>query len=426
MSFVHLHVHTQYSILDGLSDIEKLFKRAEELGMPGLAITDHGNMYGVKDFFDVSQKHPSVKPIIGCEIYVTRHYDHRLKDPSHRQYYHLILLAKNQTGYRNLMKIVSTGHIEGMYYKPRVSHEVLEKYHEGLICCSACMAGEIPKDILAGDDEATDKAIEWHKRVFGDDYYLEVMLHKTRIPGLSLDVYNNQKEYCARIFELAEKHGIKVVATNDVHFVNEEDGPSHDRLICLTTNSTIEDPKRLRYTQQEFLKSEEQMAELFPDFPQGHSHLAKITLSFAFAQIRLKGLTDFRFMLRNPPSQPAQRFFTKAKRKCLSLRKKVPLPLDQCMDLFFPHVFPSSRPISNFFRILSLHPSGSVSSRQGSHLRCGNLIEVPFHGMLQAAGRSSELQGFFRTHSFQNPVNQPGSKGIPSADPIHNPDGIGL
>ena len=276
MSFVHLHVHTQYSILDGLSDIEKLFKRAEELGMPGLAITDHGNMYGVKDFFDVSQKHPSVKPIIGCEIYVTRHYDHRLKDPSHRQYYHLILLAKNQTGYRNLMKIVSTGHIEGMYYKPRVSHEVLEKYHEGLICCSACMAGEIPKDILAGDDEATDKAIEWHKRVFGDDYYLEVMLHKTRIPGLSLDVYNNQKEYCARIFELAEKHGIKVVATNDVHFVNEEDGPSHDRLICLTTNSTIEDPKRLRYTQQEFLKSEEQMAELFPDHPEALANTLEV------------------------------------------------------------------------------------------------------------------------------------------------------
>ena len=195
MSFVHLHVHTQYSILDGLSDIEKLFKRAEELGMPGLAITYHGTMYGVKDFFDVSRKHPSVKPIIGCEIYVTRHYDHRLKDPSHRQYYHLILLAKNQTGYRNLMKIVSTGHIEGMYYKPRVSHEVLEKYHEGLICCSACMAGEIPKDILAGDDEATDKAIEWHKRVFGDDYYLEVMLHKTRIPGLSLDVYNTESRW---------------------------------------------------------------------------------------------------------------------------------------------------------------------------------------------------------------------------------------
>ena len=276
MSFVHLHVHTQYSILDGMSDIEKLFRRAEELGMPGLAITDHGNMYGIKDFFDVSRKHPSVKPILGCEIYVTRHYDHRLKDQAHRQYYHLILLAKNLTGYRNLMKIVSTGHIEGMYYKPRVSHEILEKYHEGLICCSACMAGEIPRDILAGDDDALDKAIRWHKSVFGDDYYLEVMLHKTKVPGLSLEVYERQKEYCARIFELSRQYGVKVVATNDVHFVNEEDGPAHDRLICLTTNSAINDPKRLRYTQQEFLKSEEQMSELFPDHPEAIANTLEV------------------------------------------------------------------------------------------------------------------------------------------------------
>ena len=276
MSFVHLHVHTQYSILDGLSDIKKLFSRAEELGMPGLAITDHGNMYGIKDFFDVSRKHPSVKPILGCEIYVTRHYDHKIKDSAHKQYYHLILLAKNQTGYRNLMKIVSIGHIEGMYYKPRVSHEVIEKYHEGLICCSACMAGEIPRDILAGDDEALDKAIKWHKRVFGDDYYLEVMLHKTKVPGLSLEVYERQKEYCARIFELAGQYGVKVVATNDVHFVNEEDGPAHDRLICLTTNASLNDPKRLRYTQQEFLKSEEQMAELFPDHPEALANTLEV------------------------------------------------------------------------------------------------------------------------------------------------------
>ena len=276
MSFVHLHVHTQYSILDGMSDIEKLFRRAEELGMPGLAITDHGNMYGIKDFFDVSRKHPSVKPILGCEIYVTRHYDHKIKDNAHKQYYHLILLAKNPTGYRNLMKIVSTGHIEGMYYKPRVSHEVIEKYHEGLICCSACMAGEIPRNILAGDDAALDKAIKWHKRVFGDDYYLEVMLHKTKVPGLSLEVYERQKEYCARIFELAGQYGVKVVATNDVHFVSEEDGPAHDRLICLTTNASLNDPKRLRYTQQEFLKSEEQMAELFPDHPEALANTLEV------------------------------------------------------------------------------------------------------------------------------------------------------
>ena len=168
MSFVHLHVHTQYSILDGFSAIPKLFDRAEELGMPALAITDHGNLYGVKEFFKYAGKHPGIKPIIGCEIYVTRHYDHRLKDNEHRGYYHLILLAKNYDGYKNLMKIVSTGHIEGKYYdKPRVTHEIVEQYHENLICCSACLAGEIPKCIMAGDLDGARKAIEWHKSVFG-------------------------------------------------------------------------------------------------------------------------------------------------------------------------------------------------------------------------------------------------------------------
>lgn len=264
MSFVHLHVHTQYSILDGQSSIENLFNRAEELGMPGLAITDHGNMYGVKEFFKFAAKHPSVKPIIGCEIYVSKG-DHKVKE---KGYYHLILLAKNYNGYKNLMKIVSTGHIEGMYYKPRVSHKVIEKYHEDIICSSACMAGEIPRMILDGNIAGAEKAIEWHKRVFKDDYYLEVMLHKTEVPGLSLEVYEKEKEYDEVIFDLAEKHGVKVIATNDVHFVRKEDGQAHDRLICLTTNAYIDDIDRLRYTQQEYLKTEEEMAALFPDHPE--------------------------------------------------------------------------------------------------------------------------------------------------------------
>ena len=272
MSFVHLHVHTQYSILDGQSSIENLFNRAEELGMPGLAITDHGNMYGVKEFFKYAKKHPNVKPIIGCEIYVSKG-DHRVKE---KGYYHLILLAKNYNGYKNLVKIVSTGHIEGFYNRPRVSHEVIEQYHEDLICSSACMAGEVPRAILAGDMVKVDEIIEWHKKVFGEDYYLEVMLHKTEVPGLSQEVYDNQMIYNKVIFEMAEKHHVKVLATNDVHFVRKEDGPVHDRLICLTTNSFVDDPDRMRYTQQEFLKSEEEMLALFPDHPEALSNTLEV------------------------------------------------------------------------------------------------------------------------------------------------------
>ena len=291
MSFVHLHVHTQYSILDGLSNIGALFERARELGMPALAITDHGNMYGIKEFFkyanDKKNKDENgnfiVKPIIGCEVYVTRGYDHKLHDAAHKKYYHLILLAKNYDGYRNLMKIVSTAHIEGMYYKPRVSHEVIEQYHENLICSSACLAGQIPQAILSGDIDAARKAIEWHKRVFGDDYYLEVMHHRTQIEGLpqeaqaDLDgVGARQQEANAKIFELAREMGVKVIATNDVHFIRKEDGPVHDRLICITTNANINDEKRLRYTQQEYLKSEEEMAAIFPDHPEALANTLEV------------------------------------------------------------------------------------------------------------------------------------------------------
>ena len=269
MSFVHLHVHTQYSILDGQASIASLFERAKELGMPALAITDHGNMYGVKEFLKVAKKFPEVKPIVGCEIYVTRHYDHKLKDKDHRSYYHLILLAKNYEGYRNLMKIVSTGHIEGKYYeKPRVSHEVVEKYSEGLVCCSACIAGEIPRAIIAGDMKGAEEAVMWHKRVFGSDFYLEVQEHKTQVPGQSQEVYERQVVANEGIFALAEKTGTKVVATNDVHFTRKEDGPAHDRLICLTTNVFVDDPNRMRYTQQEYLKSEEEMLDIFYKHPE--------------------------------------------------------------------------------------------------------------------------------------------------------------
>ena len=177
--------------------------------MPALAITDHGNMFGVKEFFKFAKKHPSVKPIIGCEIYVSKG-DHRIKE---KGYYHLILLAKNYKGYQNLVKIVSEAHINGMYYRPRVSHEVIEKYHEGLICSSACIAGEVPRAIMARDFDAAEKAIQWHKDLFGEDYYLEVMKHPTRVPGLSNQIYEDQCYYCGEIFRLACYEIIRCVET---------------------------------------------------------------------------------------------------------------------------------------------------------------------------------------------------------------------
>ena len=277
MSFVHLHVHTQYSILDGQASIASLFERAKELEMPALAITDHGNMYGVKEFLKVAKKYPEVKPIIGCEVYVTKHYDHKLKDKDHRAYFHLILLAKNYNGYKNLMKIVSTGHIEGKYYdKPRVCHEIIEQNAQDLVCCSACIAGEIPRAIIAGDMKGAEEAIAWHKKVFGEDFYLEVQQHKTEIPGLSQEVYERQLVANEGIFELAAKTGTKVVATNDVHFTRKEDGPAHDRLICLTTNAYLTDPDRMRYTQQEYLKSEEEMLDMFYKHPEAISNTIEV------------------------------------------------------------------------------------------------------------------------------------------------------
>ena len=272
MSFVHLHVHTQYSILDGQSSIENLFNRADELGMPALAITDHGNMFGVKEFFKYAKKHPNVKPIIGCEVYVAKG-DHRIKE---KGYYHLILLAKNYKGYLNLVKIVSEAHINGMYSRPRISHEFIERHAEGLICSSACIAGEVPRAILAHDEAAVEKAILWHKKVFGEDYYLEVMKHNTEVPGLDNEIYKQQCVYCDEIFKLGEKYGVKVIATNDAHFVRKEDGPVHDRLICVSTNADIDDPKRLRYTQQEYIKTEEEMLSLFPDHPEALANTLEV------------------------------------------------------------------------------------------------------------------------------------------------------
>lgn len=286
MSFVHLHVHTQYSILDGAAAIPKLLEKAFEDGQPALAITDHGNMFGVKDFLvrtkafnkGIKEKREKeentepwtpIKPIVGCEFYVAKddRWTKRGKDDE-RSTFHLILLAKNMVGYHNLIKLSSLAYIEGFYRKPRIDRELLAKYHEGLICSSACLAGEVPTALYVGDIDRAEETILWYKELFGEDYYLEVQLHKTELPGGDLTVYQHQQIVNKEIFNLAKKFGIKVIATNDVHFVRKEDGPGHDRLICLNTGAYYTDEKRLRYTQQEYLKTQQEMSELFPEHPE--------------------------------------------------------------------------------------------------------------------------------------------------------------
>lgn len=277
MSFVHLHVHTQYSILDGQSRIGDLIDAAVADSQPALAITDHGNMFGVKEFLDtVKKKKAPIKPIVGSEFYVAENSRFERKGREDQSSYHLILLAKNETGYHNLIKMSSKAYIEGFHYKPRIDHALLEEFHEGVICSSACLGGEIPQAIMEGDIAKAEETAAWYKSIFGDDYYLEVQRHKTDVPGANTSVYECQEPVNREIFRIAEKLGIKVIATNDVHFVKKEDGPAHDRLICLSTNSDYNDPKRLRYTQQEYLKSIAEMSEIFSDHPEVLSNTLEI------------------------------------------------------------------------------------------------------------------------------------------------------
>ena len=229
--FVHLHVHTQYSILDGASDIRKLVRRAKELGMPAIAITDHGNMYGVKEFHDTATKE-GVKPILGCEVYVVKNRFDNDKDEKAGD--HLILLAKNHRGYQNLCKIVSYSWTEGFYYKPRIDKSLLREYGSDLICSSACLGGEVPQAIMQGDIKAAEDAILEFKSIFGDDYYLELQLHPAG-DERDRNVYDNQVAVNKVIVDLAKKYGVKYICSNDVHFIMGEDAEAHDHLICLNT-----------------------------------------------------------------------------------------------------------------------------------------------------------------------------------------------
>lgn len=322
--FVHLHVHSQFSLLDGQASVEKLVDKAIADNMPGIALTDHGAMFGIKQFYNYVKKKNSktlstikslrqelseltnkenrtaeenarldelpeqiaaaerkvFKPILGCEAYCAKRHrtlkenaaiapdpykNTRSVDSSG---WHLVLLAKNMQGYKNLIKMVSYSWTEGYYYRPRIDKELLEKYHEGIIVSSACLGGEIPQHIMNGRLDRAEESILWFKNIFGDDFYLEVQRHQTDNPLGNQDVYEEQVKVNRIILELGAKLGVKVIATNDVHFTNEEDGEAHDRLICLSTGKHLDDPKRMRYSKQEWLKSTEEMNKVFADIPE--------------------------------------------------------------------------------------------------------------------------------------------------------------
>ena len=318
--FVHLHVHSQYSILDGQASIQKLVDKAMRDGQPGIALTDHGNMFGIKEFYNYVKKvkgkykaqaaeaearlaalvdgsqapadpaeiarcraeladlkrKAAFKPIIGSEVYVARRRMQDKEGKPDQSGYHLILLAKNLKGYHNLIKIVSKAWTEGFYMRPRSDRVELEKYHEGLICCSACLAGEVPRAITADDMQKAEEAILWHKKLFGDDYYLELQLHKATVERANHEAYPMQLKVNEHLRRLAAKHGVRLVCTNDVHFVDEDNAEAHDRLICLSTGKDLDDPKRMLYSKQEWLKTREEMAAIFGDVPEAMATTVEI------------------------------------------------------------------------------------------------------------------------------------------------------
>ena len=286
--FVHLHVHTYYSILDGQSSIKKLVDKAIGDGMKCMAITDHGDMFGIKEFHDIcngvnkQRKKDGLepfKPIFGCEMYVARRGDMHLKETRDDQGgYHLIVLAKNANGYKNLIKLVSNSWVDGFYSRPRTDRHELEKYHEDLIVCSACIAGEVPAKILKGDIAGAREAIEWHKRLWGDDYYLELQRHEVKDPTIraNRDTFPLQQQANKVLIELAKEYGIKLVCTNDSHFVDKENAEAHDHLLCLSTGKDLDDPTRMLYSKQEWFKTQQEMNDIFSDVPEAMANTVEI------------------------------------------------------------------------------------------------------------------------------------------------------
>ncbi|HBF95610.1 MAG TPA: DNA polymerase III subunit alpha, partial [Porphyromonadaceae bacterium] len=308
--FVHLHVHSQYSLLDGQASINRIVDKAMNDGMAGIALTDHGAMYGIKEFVNyinsvksktkneikqlskelesnpASQKLKeeiaaktaklNFKPIIGCECYCARRNRFSQTEKIDGSGWHLVVLAKNLTGYKNLIKMVSKSWTEGFYYRPRIDKELLEQYHEGLIISTACLGGEIPRKIDDGNVEGAEEAVEWFKNIFGDDFYLEIQRHKTDRPDADQTTFPKQQRVNEEIIKIGKKYGVKVIATNDAHFVNEEDAEAHDRLICLSMGKDFDDPDRMRYTKQEWIKTTAEMNRIFSDVPEALANTMEI------------------------------------------------------------------------------------------------------------------------------------------------------
>ena len=288
---VHLHVHSQYSLLDGKAAISDLVDKAIADGMPGIALTDHGNMFGIKEFFNYVNKKNSgkaddekFKPILGCEMYVAADRLQKKSTKADRSGDHLIVLAKNLKGYHNLIKLVSKAWTDGYYYNPRTDRHELKEHAEGLIICSACLGGEVPQLIMQGDIKGAEERVDWYKSVFGDDYYLELQRHQTFKENANTEVYEEQKKVNLELVRIAREKGIGLVATNDVHFVNEDDAEAHDRLICISTGKKFTEP-RMHYTKQEWLKTTAEMKAIFADIPEAISNTDEILKKVEFYSI---------------------------------------------------------------------------------------------------------------------------------------------